>query len=125
MGGWTSSCPRSGSSWSLPGDRGQVDGVKLASGRAHAAADAAVGIDDAHAAAKAAGRFHFDLLFCECAARVTERLACLRTGERCGHLTRRSIEALCRQSNIALVQFGVRAAVTADRQALTLVYIAV
>lgn len=48
----------------------QVDGVKLASGRAHAAADAAAGIDDAHAAAKAAGRLLFDLLFRERAARV-------------------------------------------------------
>ena len=49
----------------------QVDGVKLASGRAHATADAAVGIDDAHAAAKAAGRLLFDLLFRERAARVS------------------------------------------------------
>lgn len=94
MGGWPSSCPRSGSFW-LPRDgRGAGGGVKLAFGRTHTAANAAIGINDAHTAAKAAGRFHFDLLFCECAARVTERLARLRTGERCGHLTRRSIEAL-------------------------------
>lgn len=55
----------------------QVDGVKLASGRAHAAADAAVGIDDAHAAAKAAGRLLFDLLFRERAARVAATLPSL------------------------------------------------
>ena len=74
----------------------QMDGVKLALGRTHTAANAAIVINDAHTAAKAAGRFYFDLLFCKCAARVTERLARLRTGERCGHLTRRSVEALRR-----------------------------
>lgn len=91
----------------------QVDGVKLALGRTHTAANAAIGIDDAHTAAKAAGRFHFDLLFRECAARVTERLARLRTGERCGHLTRRSVEALrrlakCRtQADIAALRADI------------------
>lgn len=102
-----------------------MDGVKLASGRAHAAADAAVGIDDAHAAAKAAGRLLFDLLFRERAARVAERLARFRAGERRRHLPYRRVEARRRQGNIALVQLGIHAAVAADRQALALVHVAV
>lgn len=90
----------------------QVDGVKLASGRAHAAA-------------KAAGRLLFDLLFRERAARVAERLARFRAGERRRHLPYRRVEARRRQGNIALVQLGIHAAVAADRQALALVHVAV
>ena len=43
----------------------QVDGVEVAAGRAEAAADAHVDIDDALAAAEAALRFDLDLVFGE------------------------------------------------------------
>ena len=43
----------------------QMDGIEVAFGRAHAAADALVGVDDARAALQAPGGLGADLLFGE------------------------------------------------------------
>ena len=91
----------------------QVDGVERALRRTDAAADALVRVDDARAAAKAARRLLFDLLFGERDALVAKRPA--QRLVIADALARRCV-VIDGDQRAFLVELDELAAVAADRQ---------
>ena len=97
----------------------EVDRVEHAARGAQAAADAAVRIDDRHAAAEAAGCLRLDLLLGEGETVVLEALGLLRVVQ--DRLTSRRVEAVGAQQDVVLVELVELTQVAADRQALSVI----
>ena len=97
----------------------EVDGIEFALGRADAAADALIRIDNAAAAAQAAGRLGADLLFGERHAVVLHGAHLLAVDSNDG--TCGLFDLLGRQNDVVLIELLELAGVAVDRQGLALI----